>query len=135
MWQVTQVSATAAVVHEGSAHRGACAGDAEQHRALWAVVRTEANGDRDLTVHCGGEVGHRATGLVALGAQVARAAVDTYCLKASCVERYRGGCLQGPVGVGVGHVGRVAGPAVLAGRAGIALCDFIRLLVPRPPWR
>ncbi len=109
------------VVRAGAAFHITGASNAEQHSALSTVVRTPVGaGDFDFAVN---RICNPAPRLVAVGAQVALAAVVSHAFK--CIKRNRVSGFQRPVCTCVGGVYLVAGTAVLAGRVWITLFDLI----------
>ena len=112
------------VVRAGLAFRTG-AGNTKQHGALRAVVRSPVAGDPgDHTVRI--SLGEGAARLVAVGAQVALAAVEGRAFNRK--QRHRIGGLQGPVVSGVGAVYLVAGAAVLAGWMRVSALNLARVL-------
>ena len=99
------------VMRAGRTSNGTRAADTHQHVALWAVVRAKACGNCDCAISSG--CGNIPTSLVAVGAQVALAAVEG--LASSDILYHRGRSGQGEVRIGVGGVDRVAGAAILLG--------------------
>ncbi len=124
-----EVAAHAGVFHHGVVRAGFAFDaenfvnieDAQHDVALIAEVGVEADrggvlvGNDSARGIFGGEVGHVAASLVAVGAQVTGATVEG---GSADNHRYWGGGLKRPVGAGASHMDLVAGAAVLAGRFG-----------------
>jgi hypothetical protein len=95
------------------AFHAACTANTEQHRSLWAMVRTPVNaGHLNDTV----SRSKSSAWFMTYSAQVASATIKGYTFKG--IELNWGGGFQSPVITGVGDMDLVAGAAVLVGYIG-----------------
>jgi len=110
-------------VHAGFAFNPTAGADTHQHGCYWAVMRAPMGAvNFDLAIRRGWESAAR---LVAVGAQVAHAAIEGYAFKG--IERHRSGGLERPVITGVAGVDLVAGAAVNPAWIRISGCVIIRI--------